>query len=109
MSQSLLTLVARVGFDRPRFEIGPATRRHAPACALCPGSASRTRPGSRRTLCNAPGSVIQGDSLRHLCYLADSIVERVREDHDRGLCDDAEELVALLKERLRVYDMAVRD
>ena len=55
----------------------------------------------------APGSVIQGDSLRHLCYLADSIVERVRED--RGLCDDAEELVALLKERLRVYDMAVRD
>jgi hypothetical protein len=57
----------------------------------------------------APGSVIQGDSLRHLCYLADSIVERVREDHDRGLCDDAEELVALLKERLRVYDMAVRD
>jgi len=57
----------------------------------------------------APGSVIQGDSLRHLCYLADSIVERIREDHDRELCDDAEELVRLLRERLRVYDTAVRE
>jgi hypothetical protein len=55
-----------------------------------------------------PGSVIQGDSLRHLCYLADSIAGRVREDHDRELCNDAAELVRLLQQRLRVYEMATR-
>ena len=53
-----------------------------------------------------PGSVIQGDSLRHLCYLAESILERIRDDHDRELCDDAEELVELLTDRLREYDQA---
>jgi hypothetical protein len=53
-----------------------------------------------------PGSVVQGDSLRHLCYLAESILERIRDDHDRELCDDAEELVELLTDRLREYDQA---
>lgn len=54
-----------------------------------------------------PGSVIQGDSLRHLFYLAESILRRIRDDHDRELCDDAEEMVGLLAERLRDYDAAV--
>ena len=56
-----------------------------------------------------PGSVIQGDSLRHLCYLAESILDRIRDDHDRELCDDAEEMVELLTDRLRVYDSAIAE
>jgi hypothetical protein len=56
-----------------------------------------------------PGSVIPADALRHLCFLAESIVDRVREDHDRELCDDSEELCELLLSRLRVFEEATRD
>jgi hypothetical protein len=56
-----------------------------------------------------PGSVIPADALRHLCFLAESIVERVRVDHDRELSDDAEELCELLASRLRVFEDATRD
>jgi hypothetical protein len=56
-----------------------------------------------------PGSVIPADALRHLCFLAESIVERVREDHDRELSDDAEALCEQLTNRLRVFEEATRD
>jgi len=56
-----------------------------------------------------PGSVIPADALRHLCFLAESIVERVREAPDRSLSDDAEELYELLMSRLRVFEESTRD
>jgi uncharacterized protein DUF6959 len=60
-------------------------------------------PGAR-----TPGSVIPADPLRHLNFLAESILTRVREDHDQELCNDAEALVELLTHRLRVYEEATR-
>jgi len=57
----------------------------------------------------SPGSVIPADSLRHLCFLAESILERVRGDHDRELSDDADELNELLRSRLRAFEEAIRD
>jgi Family of unknown function (DUF6959) len=56
-----------------------------------------------------PGSVVPADALRHLCFLAESVVDRVREDHDRELSDDAQELCELLTLRLRVFEDATRD
>ncbi len=56
-----------------------------------------------------PGSVVPADALRHLCFLAESVVDRVREDHDRELSDDAQELCELLMLRLRVFEEATRD
>jgi hypothetical protein len=56
-----------------------------------------------------PGSVVPADALRHLCFLAESVVDRVREDHDRELSDDAQELCELLMLRLRVFEDATRD
>ncbi len=56
-----------------------------------------------------PGSVVPADSLRHLCFLAESIRDRVREDHDRDLGDDAQELYELLLARLRAFEEATRD
>jgi len=56
-----------------------------------------------------PGSVIPADALRHLVFLAESIVDRVREDHDRELSDDADELCELLVGRLRFFEAATRD
>jgi hypothetical protein len=58
---------------------------------------------------HTPGSVIPADSLRHLCFLAESIIDRVRGDHDRELSDDAEELCELLLTRLRVFEEMTRD
>jgi hypothetical protein len=57
----------------------------------------------------SPGSVIPADSLRHLCFLAESVQERVREDHDRELSDDATELCELLLARLRAFEQSIRD
>jgi len=56
-----------------------------------------------------PGSVVPADALRHLCFLAESVVERIREDHDREMSDDAQELCELLTLRLRVFEDATRD
>ena len=58
---------------------------------------------------HTPGSVIPADALRHLCFLAESVVDRVRGDHDRELCDDAEELCELLTMRLRIFEDSTRD
>jgi hypothetical protein len=56
-----------------------------------------------------PGSVIPADALRHLCFLAESVVDRVREDQDREMSDDAQELCELLTLRLRMFEEATRD
>jgi len=56
-----------------------------------------------------PGSVVPADALRLLCFLAESVVERIREDHDREMSDDAQELCELLTLRLRVFEDATRD
>ena len=56
-----------------------------------------------------PGSVIPADALRHLVFLAESIMEHVREDHDREMSDDAQELCELLTQRLRMFEDATRD
>lgn len=56
-----------------------------------------------------PGSVIPADALRHLCFLAESVVDRIRGDHDQELNDDAQELFELLSLRLRLFEDATRD
>jgi uncharacterized protein DUF6959 len=55
-----------------------------------------------------PGSVIQGDSLSHLRWLAEDLRNRLRDHPDEDLRDTAQELFELLEGRLRHY-MAVLD
>lgn len=51
-----------------------------------------------------PGSVIQGDSLVILCDLASSICKRARAVGDDELLAEAEELRAMLFDRLSDYE-----
>jgi len=56
-----------------------------------------------------PGSVISAEALRHLCKLADSIVEALHEEHDRDLRDAADELSELLNNQLSIFDSVALD
>ena len=53
---------------------------------------------------NFPGSLIQGDSLSIIYQLATAIRSRAKKTGDTDLIDDAEELHALLRTRLRIYE-----
>jgi hypothetical protein len=55
-----------------------------------------------------PGSVIQGDSLIHLCTLASSIHQRAVQATDQNLIDETAELEDLLQKRLRHYEETLR-
>ncbi|AKJ06064.1 hypothetical protein ATI61_110191 [Archangium gephyra] len=55
-----------------------------------------------------PGSVIQGDSLSHLRWLAEDLRNRLRDHSEEDLRDTAQELFELLDGRLRHY-VAVLD
>lgn len=50
-----------------------------------------------------PGSVIQGDSLSHLRWLAEDVRNRLQDHPDEDLRDTAQELFELLDGRLRQY------
>jgi hypothetical protein len=57
-----------------------------------------------------PGCVIQGDSLRHLCGLAVSVAERVRDrtPQDEEFMGDLQELVHRLVGRLLHYQQVMQ-
>ena len=50
-----------------------------------------------------PGSVIQGDSLSHLRWLAENVRSRLQDHSDQDLRDTAQELLELLDGHLRHY------
>jgi len=55
-----------------------------------------------------PGSVVQGDSLKCLCDLANEIVSRVSDSEDKELVNVAKELQEQLNGRLVIYEQVLR-
>ena len=51
-----------------------------------------------------PGIVIQGDSLKNLSVITNSIVERIRDVGDEELLGDVQELSQILSSYLECYE-----